>query len=223
MTKKQFMIELAGLLSKIPEEERNDAINYYEDYFADAGIADEMLVPSSVGTPKQVADKIIGAAIYEKRSEQTTNEIKDVPKKREGSGDSSYYSNSSYDKKPYANTTASEKYDIDNTKLVLGVVLIILTFPIWIGIAGALFGILAGLAGMIVGFGIAGISLILVAVLSNSLAGGMIVVGIGCILLALAIVLIIPLVMFCGKFLPWLVKNVVKLFKEMFRKKEYAA
>lgn len=190
MTKSEFMIELKALLSKIPEEERNDAINYYEDYFADAGILDDGLVPASIGSPKQVADKIIDEAVYEKSPKQEEEEIKEN----------------------------------DNSKLILGIVLVLVTSPIWfsilVGIGGLLFGILAGVGGVIVGFGVAGIALIVTAFLSGTLAGGMMLVGVGILLLALALVMIIPLVLYCGKFLPWGVKEIVKLFKRLLGRKE---
>ena len=251
MTKHEFMRELTSLLSRIPEDERNDALQYYEDYFADAGITDDMLVPNSVGTPRQIADKIIGEAIYGKSPEQMTDVMKNVPatksdkEKRyyhqsESSKESNYYDGDAHTKSAHGtyydsnvntgnnNRTYSENgNNSDNTKLILGIVIIIVTCPIWIGlvagIGGTLFGILAALAGIIIGFGAAGIALMITAFLSSSVAGGILLVGTGMLLLALAIVLVIPLVLFCGKFLPWLVREIVNLVKRLFGKKGYVS
>lgn len=225
MTKKEFMKELAALLSKITEEERNDAINYYEDYFADAGIGDDMLVPASVGTPKQVADKIIGEAVYGEGPNQEDAEPKEVPvyyknaqKDDTNKKSGTYYGGNSDNNYQY------QKTEKDNSKLILFIVIAIITSPIWFsvlsGIAGILFGILAALGGMILGFGIGGIALIVTAFLSGSVAGGILLMGIGILLLAIAFVLIIPLVMYCGQFLPWLVKEIVKLVKKLLGKEE---
>lgn len=41
MNKQQFMIELERLLQNIPENERVEALNYYEEYFSDAGEENE--------------------------------------------------------------------------------------------------------------------------------------------------------------------------------------
>ena len=41
MNRIEFMTELERLLKEIPEEERREAIQYYEDYFADAGLENE--------------------------------------------------------------------------------------------------------------------------------------------------------------------------------------
>lgn len=252
MTKSEFMRELASLLSRIPEDERNDAVQYYEDYFADAGITDEMLVPNSVGTPRQVADKIISEAIYGKHPEQMTEALKDVPatksdkvkksyyRQNESSNQSDYYDGNTntksnhgtyYDSNVNAgnnnSTYSTVGNNTDNTKLIVGIVIIIVTSPIWIGlvagIGGILFGILAALAGIILGFGAAGIALMITAFLSSSVAGGILLVGTGMLLLALAIVLVIPLVLFCGRFLPWLVREMVNLVKRLFGKRGYAS
>lgn len=234
MTKSEFMRELASLLSRIPEDERDDALQYYEDYFADAGITDETLVPNSIGTPKQVADKIIRQAIYGEEPEQVSDNLKDVPARKNSSKRERYYEKSN-DKNTYhnsgaqyensSNTSSSKGSDTDNTKLILGIILIIVTFPVWIGIVagigGLLIGILAAFVGMIICFGVAGIALIVTAFLSSSLAGGILLMGTGMLLLALAVILVIPFVMFCGRFLPWLVREIGNLVNRLLGKKEY--
>ncbi len=238
MTKSEFMKELTGLLSKIPEDEKNDALQYYQDYFADAGITDEMLVPNSVGTPKQVAEKIIGEAIYSESQEQTAETLKDVPAEKNENRQKNYYNGQAnqdkgtyYNSSAYAqnnhNTQFSGNGSTDNTRLILGIIIIIVTSPVWIGVVagvgGILFGILAALVGVIIGFGVAGIALMITAFLSSGFAGGILLMGTGMLLLALAIVLIIPLVMYCGQFLPWLIKEVIHLVQSLLGKKRYAS
>ena len=44
MNRKQFMEELSQLLIGISEEERVEALQYYEDYFDDAGAENEQQV-----------------------------------------------------------------------------------------------------------------------------------------------------------------------------------
>ena len=46
MNRIEFMEELSGLLQDIPEEDRMDALNYYNDYFDDAGAENEKNVRS---------------------------------------------------------------------------------------------------------------------------------------------------------------------------------
>ena len=58
MTKHEFLERLDLLLTDLPQEERMDAIWYYEDYFADAGPENEEQVLKELGSPESVAEKI---------------------------------------------------------------------------------------------------------------------------------------------------------------------
>ena len=55
MNRAEFMAGLSVLLSDITEEEREEALSYYEDYFDDAGAENEASVIASLGTPEKVA------------------------------------------------------------------------------------------------------------------------------------------------------------------------
>lgn len=58
MNRIEFMTELERLLKEIPEEERREAIQYYEDYFADAGLENEQHIIAELESPKKVAQTI---------------------------------------------------------------------------------------------------------------------------------------------------------------------
>lgn len=58
MNRIEFMEELSGLLQDIPEEDRMDALNYYNDYFDDAGAENEKNVIAELESPEKVAAKI---------------------------------------------------------------------------------------------------------------------------------------------------------------------
>jgi uncharacterized membrane protein len=58
MTKLEFMKELESLLSDIPLEEREEAIQYYNDYFEDAGADHEEEVIKELVSPSKVASII---------------------------------------------------------------------------------------------------------------------------------------------------------------------
>lgn len=57
MTRLEYMKELELLLSDIPADEREDAINYYNDYF-DASEQSEEDTIASLGTPEELAKTI---------------------------------------------------------------------------------------------------------------------------------------------------------------------
>lgn len=60
MTKNEFLFELRKKLKRMPQAETENAISYYEEYFADAGVENEQKVISELGSPASVASKIIG-------------------------------------------------------------------------------------------------------------------------------------------------------------------
>lgn len=58
MNKNQFLLELRKRLRGVPQEEFEQAIEYYEEYFLDAEVDDEKDVIPMVGTPDEVARRI---------------------------------------------------------------------------------------------------------------------------------------------------------------------
>lgn len=58
MDKKEFLDRLRSQLTDLTVEERREALEYYEEYFADAGEENEEDVILSLGTPEQVAEQI---------------------------------------------------------------------------------------------------------------------------------------------------------------------
>lgn len=58
MNRAEFMRRLAGLLGDVPPMEREEAIQYYNDYFDDAGEENESSVIASLGTPEELARSI---------------------------------------------------------------------------------------------------------------------------------------------------------------------
>lgn len=58
MNRKEFLKQLEELLSDIPEAERRDAMNYYQNYFDDAGVEQEQTILEELGSPEKVAESI---------------------------------------------------------------------------------------------------------------------------------------------------------------------
>ena len=58
MNRKEFMERLERLLWNISDSEREEALQYYNDYFDDAGEENEAKVIEELGSPNQVAQKI---------------------------------------------------------------------------------------------------------------------------------------------------------------------
>ncbi len=122
--------------------------------------------------------------------------------------------------------TGKKKSDLSGGMIVLLVVLGICASPIIIALGAAAVGIVVGILGAVFGVVVAAIAVIaaLFAVgIALFIAGfpiliynpfaGMACIALGCFMIALFLLLVIALVAVCGKFFPWLIREV-----EMFGK-----
>ena len=60
MDRNSFILELRKHLTGIPQSEMEDILTYYEEYFTEAGIENEEQVISELGSPRDVAMKVLG-------------------------------------------------------------------------------------------------------------------------------------------------------------------
>ena len=68
MSRWEFMRQLEDLLSDIAPAEREEALQYYNDYFNDAGRENEQEVIDALGTPEQVA-QIVKDGLFDSGSQ----------------------------------------------------------------------------------------------------------------------------------------------------------
>lgn len=59
MNKAMYMTRLGSLLGNLSQTEKDEALQYYNDYFEDAGAENEEEVISQLGTPEKLAENII--------------------------------------------------------------------------------------------------------------------------------------------------------------------
>lgn len=59
MTRREFMAELAARLHRLPKEDLQAALQYYEEYFDEAGSQNEQAVIRELRSPAHVASKIL--------------------------------------------------------------------------------------------------------------------------------------------------------------------
>jgi uncharacterized membrane protein len=69
MTKDEFLRELSSRLYSLPKEEKDSALKYYEELFAEAGPEGEAGVLAGLGSPREAADSII-SDFYGKKPEE---------------------------------------------------------------------------------------------------------------------------------------------------------
>lgn len=211
MNRQEFLSRLEILLRGLPEEEKKEALEYYTNYFEDAGEGQEEQVIRELESPEKVAANIREGIGYEAGAGQTV-----LP------------SNQFYGVPP-----VQEQEKKSNTWLIA---LLVISSPIWLTIlcvvASVLIGLLAGLFGLFCGFvgGIAGCIFggllgifhgIGLLVIGKTAAG---MIGIGCSFLVMACgLLLLPLlVLICGKGIPWAVGGIVKGIRRLFSRKKGA-
>ena len=63
MNKEEYLKELRKNLKRLPEQEINDALEYYTEYLEEAGPENEAAILEELGSPKDLARKIIIEAV----------------------------------------------------------------------------------------------------------------------------------------------------------------
>lgn len=259
MTKYEFLGDLSRLLKDLPEEERKQALHYYEDYFADAGEDNEQEVLNELGSPENIAElikadspdeitygdgasthataplqpykaagpehseNVSGNASYvtpdstqNDRSQSDNNwhsMTGDPSGNQHMNGDSSgnQQSNTGYTNGSASHSNASGANQstcsrssglfsgMDNTNLIIMIIVLVVTSPIWgsalLGIASFLLGLLGALVGIFAalvlgggGSAISGIVAIVagfIALFAGHAASGVLTIGVGCLLFSL--------------------------------------
>lgn len=249
MTKYEFLGDLSRLLKDLPEEERKQALHYYEDYFADAGEDNEQEVLNELGSPENIAELIKadspdeitygdGASTHAtaplqpykaagpEHSENVSGNASDVTpdstQNDRSQSDNNWHSmtgdpsgnqqsNTGYTNGSASHSNASGANQstcsrssglfsgMDNTNLIIMIIVLVVTSPIWgsalLGIASFLLGLLGALVGILAalvlgggGSAISGIVAIVagfIALFAGHAASGVLTIGVGCLLFSL--------------------------------------
>ena len=168
MNRIDFMKQLESLLQNVSPMEREEALQYYNDYFDDAGPENEKEVIEALGNPARVAENI-------KRDLMGNGEVNPKASDRalvEYGNDQSAGQNKQQEE------SKSGKAKLPTWVIVLLVVLSVLASPAILGagtgVLGVLVGVVATWFGAIFGFGVAAVVLFIVMF-------ALIVLGIVCV------------------------------------------
>lgn len=240
MNRIEFMRELERLLSDISPSEREEALQYYNDYLNDAGEENEEEVITSWGTPEKVAATIKaglsggeegaftenGYRDYEEALQNTLAEWKSYEKEKENNEES---------KQTIQNPPTVEKKRSISTWIVIILTCLIclpIVIPVGIGFLATLFGILIALLAVIfslfVTVAAVALSLFVVGIVfigvgfakmfvspfggTLLLAGGALSLGIGLLFIALTVWVV-------GKAIPAVIRFIVGIVTRLFHRK----
>lgn len=178
MNRTEFMRQLESLLQNISATEREEALQYYNEYFNDAGPENEQNVIEALGNPAKVAENIkkdifgngYGENIYQ-RAGADSRAVITYPADFQTESGNGEQCNRQSDTPQFAQAqvVSSQKNEGMSTgMIVLIVILCILASPVILGVASAGIGVAAGLIaawlGLIVGFGATAAALILILI-----------------------------------------------------------
>ena len=66
MTRTEYIAKLTKYLRKLPQQDYEEAIEYFMEYFEEAGPEKEARVIAELGTPKEAAHEVISRLLEEK-------------------------------------------------------------------------------------------------------------------------------------------------------------
>lgn len=214
MNRKEFLDILEKCLSKLPDDEKNDAINYYRELFDDAGKENEQRIIDDLGSPEDIAGQILA-----ENGIPLDTDSRHLP---ESPGKGSYNENNCgepNERKPDIEPVKTYKTN-NNTLLVI--IILVLTFPFWsgivFGILGVLIGIIAAVLALVVSLCAVSLSLIaggIAAAFTEPLPFGIMLLGLGLMLAGISSVIIKPLVKASFKLLAWFINLMVNFVKRL--------
>ncbi len=232
MTRDAFMRELAYLLQDIDAEDRQDALQYYNDYFDEAGTDKEPEIIKELGSPEQLASIIRSNlngnlkdggeftetgyedARFRRPGGEVAPAVQSAGRQREK--ESADFSKGTASRASAGETERKPPFTSRPLKIFLWIVLLVLLFPALLGVGGGILGVLAGIVGLLIGlflilgictlaFLVTGIFLIpfgVFAIFARPLSGVM-TAGIGLIFLGGGLLLLSLSLLFYGRFIPF--------------------
>lgn len=233
MARKEFMEHLEKLLWDISENERREALQYYEDYLDDAGEENEEQVLKDLGSPVQVAQKI-KAGFNEQTAEYSEQGYEDTrfrdamemiveEEKKNGKEADTGYGGISEE---------SKESNINNGWKIVAIILLCvigipIILPIILGVLGAVLGIAVAIVAVILSLLVTGAAILIsgtvyigVGMINffASPAVGLAMAGCGCLLFALGLLISWLMLKCVLTGIPWLIRTVVNLAQWPFRK-----
>lgn len=234
MNRIEFMKELEWLLADISEGEREEALQYYEDYLNDAGVENEEAVIESLGSPEKLAFTIKAGLNGNQEGEFTENGYHGFEEEKNIVAEWQDYSHSDNQANNNSTTLPATKKKMSTGLLVLIIILCILFGPAIIGVGAgvisAVFGVLVGVLATIFALFVAVVALAfaltvcgifmfgvgIVEIFTEPL-GGCLLMGLGLLSFGVGLIFVACTVWLFGKGVPAVIRCIVNIFNKIFR------
>lgn len=235
MNRQEFLSQLAQLLEDIPEAERQEALDYYNSYFDDAGPENEAFVIQELGGDPQKAAASLKAEFQFARTgrrnygEYTEQGYHDNRIPRDGQMPQPV---PMQEKRTRNHREFRKEFSRDNKtmKIIIAIVILVVTSTVWLGLLGGLVGLVfgllgtvlslfAGLAAMAIGLIASGIALTISGIIKcfTSPALGLLASGLGLLILAVGILVLILFMWLAvrplPKFIRWCGRCISRFFQ----------
>lgn len=240
MNRAEFMRQLETLLQSIPVMEREEALQYYNDYFDDAGSENEQKVIEALGNPARVAENI--------RRDLLESGYGEAPPKKVSAADRQMIEYGKAETPPpqprydlevlpkesqRAAEGAGEKRTAQSGQpgqsgksgwiVAMLILLGVFGSPVWGSLLGALLTVIGTWFGLIFGFGLAAVLLLVMAVVLLVLGvqclvvdplAGVALMGTGMLVGSIAILCLMATVALAGIVTPAICRGIVGLFRK---------
>ena len=244
MTRNEYMEQLKKYLKRLPKEDYDNAIEYFSEYFDEAGAENEQQVIEELGTPQMVASTIClhlepgsekngeftESGFQDERFEEKATPAARSPRTKAGD---TYSYNEPYGEQDYQSTydnrgQGQKPWTSKTLKIILIIAIVLVgapvVIPVGIGIVAAILGLViatvaffAGLVVASVGIGIAGITVAVLGIVAAvGFPSAMIMVGVGLIMLALGLVATVATVRLCMVMYPAIFRIFVNICRWPF-------
>lgn len=222
MNRAEFMKKLRTLLSDVEENEREEALEFYEHYFEDAGEDNEQEVIASLGSPEKVAQTI-------------KDGLKDIDGMQGEFTENGYrgYGETIKEEVGYPKKSEKSGKKTGNGKMILLLILAIFALPVLgpiiMGIVSALLGILAAAVAIVFAVAVVGIALLVAGASIFAIAigklffvpiAGVILLGTSLLLIGIGILAMVLGIWIVTKVVPLVIRLIVKCVSKLFKKKE---
>lgn len=219
MNRVEFMAELERLLADLPEDERQAAVQYYADYFADAGAENEAEVIRELGSPEKTAESI-KADYYGRTFDESRFEHKDYMEKYGQQASGQQTSGQQQAGPAGASVEGKKPWTSRGLKILLIVLIAIVVWPVSLGLICAVLGILAAVVCLFAGLVIAAVCVMIaggVTVVTGLLMSvayppaALMTTGIGLLLFVLGLIATVGTVKLCMIVYPAMLRGFVEL------------
>lgn len=217
MTKTEYIGEIRARLVSLNNEEREDAVRYYEEFIDDS--EDEQAAMDSLGSPAEVVRIILDDM---NRTETPTSQYVPADPQKIAEEKAKEQQDNNGLPPQYKPISVEPVSGNNGIPTALRVILLILFFPAVLGLTIALystiFSVWLALVGVVVGLVLGGVALFVLGIIgavAEPLAG-FIIMAAGLFLVGFGLLFFIPLYLLTAKAIPAIIEWTGKIYKLMF-------